>query len=168
VKYKQNQYTEGATICGAIFTGMLIYWGVTSFIPYDPLNSWWGLFPLVIGILFLFSGIIALANRGKLKRAVLYEFASNPNTTIHEVSKSTGITIKDVSAIVLDLKASGELRGKFSSKTGEIKHIHIQPRAQKGILEANTSTEKATYCPSCGTAISKESAVYCAYCGTKI
>jgi hypothetical protein len=100
VKYKQNQYTEGATICGAIFTGMLIYWGVTSFIPYDPVNSWWGLFPLVFGILFLISGIIALANRGKLKRAVLYEFTSNPNTTIHEVSKSTGITIKDLNFLI--------------------------------------------------------------------
>ena len=123
MKYEKNQYTEGVTFCGAIIIGALIYWGITSFIPYDPVNSWWGLFPLVCGIIFLTGGIVALSKRGKLKRMVLYEFASNPDTTIEEVAQKTGITRKDVRAIVLDLKASGELRGKFSSTTGQIKHI---------------------------------------------
>jgi len=168
LKYEKNQYTEGVTLCGAIITGALIYWGITSFIPYDPINSWWGLFPLVIGIIFLTGGIIALANRGKLKRIVLYEFASNPDTTIEEVAQKTGITRKDVRAIVLDLKASGELRGKFSSTTGKIKHVHVQTEAEKSVTEVKSSKEKARYCPNCGTAISKESAIYCAYCGTHL
>ncbi|MFX1488374.1 MAG: zinc ribbon domain-containing protein [Promethearchaeota archaeon] len=168
MKYRKNQYTEGVTLCGAIITGALIYWGITSFIPYDPVNSWWGLFPLIIGLLFLTGGIVALTNRGKLKRVVLYEFASNPDITIEEVAQNTGITNKDLKAIVLDLKASGELRGKFSSATGQIKNVYVQTESQGSAPDVGASEGKTRYCPNCGTSISKESAMYCSYCGTQL
>jgi len=86
MKYEKNQYTEGVTLCGAIITGALFYWGISSFIPYDPVNSWWDLFSLVCGIFFLTRGITALTNRDELKRMALNKFASNSGTTIELVA----------------------------------------------------------------------------------
>ncbi|MCJ7649612.1 MAG: zinc ribbon domain-containing protein, partial [Candidatus Lokiarchaeota archaeon] len=84
--------------------------------------------------------------------------------TIEDISQKTGITFRDVQAIVLDLKARGLLRGKFSSTTGEMKHIEV--------TTANPQTEtiesKVSYCPNCGTAKVKGPSVYCSYCGTKL
>ena len=73
------------------------------------------------------------------------------------------ITTKDARAIVLDLKARGELRGKFSTKTGEAKHVEVTPSNQP------SSQEKGIYCSNCGTSVKREgTAVYCAYCGARL
>ncbi len=114
-----------------------------------------------IGVIILSSQIVAIANRSKLRRVVLQEFQTNPDASIEDVSMRTGISRKDVQAIILDLKASGQLIGKFSTKTGQIKHVSIQK-------ELVSSEEGRKYCHYCGTPISKESAQYCAYCGAKI
>ncbi|MHA1456911.1 MAG: zinc ribbon domain-containing protein, partial [Promethearchaeota archaeon] len=76
----------------------------------------------------------------------------------------TGITFRDVQAIVLDLKARGLLRGKFSSSTGEMKHVDVTTTNP----QAETPESKVSYCSNCGTAKVKESSVYCSYCGTKL
>ena len=47
------------------------------------------------------------------------------DATIDDISKNTGITLRDVQAIVLDLKASGLLRGKFSSSTGAMTNVDV-------------------------------------------
>ena len=64
---------------------------------------------------------------------------------------------------VLDLKANGLLRGKFSSSTGQMTHTEVKTKTQTEVPEI-----KVSYCPNCGTAKSKESAVYCSYCGSKL
>ena len=87
--------------------------------------------------------------------------ALSGNSLGKHVSRSTGITRKDIRAIILDLKASGQLRAKFNSETGQVKRI----------LPKETETapgEPPKYCSNCGTPITKESAQYCAYCGGKI
>jgi hypothetical protein len=104
-----------------------------------------------------------LANKSKLRNAVLYEYEEHPEGTIEQISQSTGITIRDVQAIVLDLKAKGLLRGKFSSTTGQLKHAEIIKKP-----EGEVSEGKVVYCPNCGTAKVKESAIFCSYCGTKL
>jgi len=72
----------------------------------------------------------------------------------------TGISRKDVQAIILDLKASGQFIGKFSTRTGQIKHVSIQ--------KDTSSLEKMDkYCHNCGTPLSRELDQYCAYCGAK-
>ena len=79
------------------------------------------------------------------------------------IAANTGISNKDVRAIVLDLKARGELRGKFSTKTGEAKHVEIP------VTNQVPSEEKGKYCASCGTPVKREgNAVFCAYCGAKL
>jgi hypothetical protein len=166
MKYKRNQYSEGVSVCSFIIAGILIYWGTNDIFVHlyngEPIN-WWGLFWYAIAAAIIGGQIYAWLNRSNLRNAVLYEYEDHPEATIGEVSQSTGITIKDVQAIVLDLKADGKLRGKFSSTTGQMVHADIVKTPQ-----ADVSEGKVVYCPNCGTAKVKESAVFCSYCGTKL
>ena len=158
--YERNEYHEGFSICGLIIAGAFLYWGFNNLINW----FWWwtGFILIAIGISIISSQIYKLTNRSKLRNIVKQEFEQNSNASIEEIASRTGITIKDVRAIVLDLKARGEFRGKFSTKTGEAKYVEVtisnQPEPQ----------EKGIYCANCGTSIKKESALYCAYCGAKV
>ena len=166
MKYKRNQYSEGVSVCSFIIAGILIYWGTNDiFVPLWAGTSinWWGLFWYAIAAAIIGGQIAAWANRSKLRNAVLYEYEEHPEATIEEISQNTGITMKDVQAIILDLKASGLLRGKFSSTTGQLTHAEVIKKPQGEVSEG-----KVAYCPNCGTAKVKESAVFCSYCGTKL
>lgn len=158
MKYEKNQYNDSVSICTFIIAGAFLWWGISSLI--DKV-WWWGFIAIGIGAAILSSQIVAIANRSKLRRVVLQEFQTNPDASIEDVSMRTGISRKDVQSIVLDLKASGQLIGKFSTKTGQIKHLTIPE-------EPVSSEERGKYCYNCGTPLSKESAQYCAYCGAKI
>ncbi len=166
MKYKRNQYSEGVSICSFIIAGILIYWGINDiFVPIwlSTWINWWGLVWLGIAAAIIVGQIAALANRSKLRNAVLYEYEEHPEATIEEIRQNTGITVRDVQAIVLDLKGNGSLRGKFSSTTGQMTHVDIIKKPQGEVSEG-----KVVYCPNCGTAKVKESAVFCSYCGTKL
>ena len=158
MKYEKNQYNDSVSICTFIIAGAFLWWGISSLI--DKV-WWWGFIAIGIGAAILSSQIVAINNRSKLRRVVLQEFQTNPDASIEDVSMRTGISRKDVQSIVLDLKASGQLIGKFSTKTGQIKHLTIPE-------EPVSSEERGKYCYNCGTPISKESAQFCAYCGAKI
>ena len=160
MKYEKNQYSESFSICTLIVAGAFLYWGISSFIPWDDW-SWWGFISTGIGVAILVGQILAIANRSKLRNVVLAEFQGNPEASVEHVSRSTGISRKDIQAIVLDLKASGELRAKFNSETGQVKHL--VPKETEP-----TPGEPSKFCSNCGTPITKESAQYCAYCGGKI
>jgi hypothetical protein len=175
--YERNQYSEGFSICGLIFAGMFLYWGFNTLTTgfFSIFSLWWlGFIFIGIGIAIISGQIYALANRSNLRNVVKYEFGENPNASIEEISANTGITVKDVRAIILDLKARGELKGKFSSKTGEMKYTQVSqtpqpPRPPQTIIEPLGEEEKrGQYCPNCGTPVKKEEAMYCAYCGTKL
>jgi len=166
MKYKRNQYSEGVSICSFIIAGILIYWGINDiFVPIwaSTKINWFGLVWFAIAAVIIGGQVAAMANKSKLRNAVLYEYEEHPEATIQEISQNTGITIKDVQAIVLDLKAKGLLRGKFSSTTGQMTHADIVKKPQGEVSEG-----KVVYCPNCGTAKVKESAVFCSYCGTKL
>ncbi len=130
--------------------------GVTNLIDLDIVS---GIILLAIGISIIGSQVAAYLNRSRLRNAVKYEFEANPNATVEQISANTGITTKDVQAIILDLKADGELRGKFSSKTGEMKPIPIAEKTPTG--------EQAKFCPSCGTKV-KAGGIFCVFCGAKV
>jgi len=161
MKYEKNQYSEGLSICALIIAGAFFWWGINEFINWGDGFEWWGFISIGIGIAILVGQIFAVTNKSKLRNVVLGEFKANPEATIEDVSKITGITEKDVQAIILDLKASGQLQAKFSSKTGQIKHL----TTAEGEVVAE---EKAKYCHNCGTPIKKDVAQFCAYCGAKI
>ena len=166
MKYKRNQYSEGVSVCAFIIAGILIYWGINDI--FSPLwtvtlINWWGLVWLGIAAAIIIGQIAAWANKSKLRNAVLYEYEEHPEATIDEIRQNTGISIRDVQAIVLDLKADGLLRGKFSSTTGQMTHADVIKKPQ-----GEASEGKVAYCPNCGTAKTKESAVFCSYCGTKL
>ena len=160
MKYEKNQYSEGFSVCSLIIAGAFLYWGISSFIPWTNW-SWWGFISTGIGIAILTGQIFAIANRSKLRRVVLAEFNANPQATVDEVSQSTGITRKDINAIILDLKASGQLRAKFNSKTGQMKNMSTPE--QEAVSE-----EKSKFCSNCGTPITKDTAQFCAYCGAQV
>ena len=159
MKYKKNQYSEEGRICGVIIGAGFIWWGISIIYPWYWFN-WWGLIMLAIGLSIIGGNVAAVANRGRLRRAVKYEMESNPNASVDTVSQSTGITKKDVQAIILDLKMRGELRGNFSSKTGELKAIPVESPAPEKAA--------AKFCPHCGTTVKKDEAAYCSVCGAKI
>ncbi|MBN1802563.1 MAG: hypothetical protein JW891_13710 [Candidatus Lokiarchaeota archaeon] len=155
MKYKKNQYTDGVSICASIFGSLFLYWGISSLID----RSWvWGVIASLIGIAILSGQIAAFANRSRLRKAVKFEFESNPETSIENISATTGITQKDVQAIVLDLKVRGELRGNFSTSTGK----------NQAPVKEKVDGEKVTfYCHNCGTPIKRGETQFCAYCGAK-
>ena len=166
MKYERNQYSDGVSICTLIIAGMFLYWGLNDLLIRPLIEGaaviWWGWIWIAIGASILVGQIIAWANRSKLRNTVLYEYEEHPEATIEEISQKTGITVKDVRAIVLDLKANGLLRGKFSSTTGQMIHADVSKKSKGDLTEG-----KVKYCPNCGTAKVKESAVFCSYCGTK-
>jgi hypothetical protein len=162
--YERNEYHEGFSICALIIAGIFLWWGFNIIL--DDITNWWwffGFFWIMIGLSIFSSQIYKLTNRSKLRNIVKQEFEEDPNISIEMIANNTGITVKDARAIVLDLKARGELRGKFSTKTGQAKHVEITTPNQE------PSEEKGKYCANCGTPVKREGeAVYCAYCGAKL
>ncbi len=164
MKYESNQYSEGFSICSLIIAGMFLWWGFNNLID-DAFNWWWwfGFLWIAIGLSIISSQIYKLTSRSKLRNVVKLEFEENPTASIEQIATNTGITTRDARAIVLDLKARGELRGKFSTKTGEAKHVEVVSVNQP------LSQAKGVYCSNCGTPVKREgTAEYCAYCGTKL
>lgn len=160
--YRKHQYSSGFSICGLLIAGMFFYWGIDAFLQglWSFGFHWWlGFFWIAIGSAILVGQITALANRSKLRNIVLQEFKANPEASIEDISADTGISTKDIQAIVLDLRASGQLVGKFSRKTGQMKPISP---------EENRELEKGYYCPNCGTPMKKEDTMYCTYCGARL
>ena len=169
--YERNQYSEGFSICGLIFAGAFLYWGFSTLTSgfFSNLHLWWiGFIFIGIGIAIISGQIYALANRSSLRNIVKYEFEENPKASIEDISANTGITVKDVRAIILDLKARGELKGKFSSKTGEMKYTEIAKPTQPIDKLIEGEEKKGQYCPNCGTPVKKGEAIYCSYCGAKL
>lgn len=170
MKYEKNQYTEGFSYCSLVIAGAFLYWGITSLVA----QSWIGLLWLGIGLSILSGQYYALTNRKKLRNIILAEFAKKPNITIEEIQKNTGISFKDIKAIILDLKGSGELQGTFSSATGEMQLAAMPPtkstmQPSMEQAEAVPAPEVATkkFCKQCGTQIHEnEVAKYCPYCGS--
>jgi len=157
MKYEKDSYSEGVSICCLIFAGIFIYWGITNlFAGFFP--PWGGIISLAIGISIIISQIRRVTNRDKLRNVVKYEFEANPNSTVEEIVDKTKISRKDVQAIVLDLKARGELKGKFSSDTGQMKQIPKEAAAEP----------KGKFCPSCGTPMKSPDAKFCEFCGAKV
>jgi len=159
MNYVRNQFIIAGSFLWWSLTflaaGALFWWGFTVL-----QWSWSGIIVITIGFVILSSQIVAITNRSKLRKVVLQEFQTSPVASIEEISMSTGISIRDVRAIILDLKASGQFMGKFSTKTGQIQQISIQ-------REPISLGEGSIYCQNCGTAMGQESAQYCAYCGAK-
>ena len=153
MKYSKNQYSDGASFCALVIALGFIYWGIV----------WWMLiiWPMImisIGLSIIYSQLRAIANRGRLRKAVKFEYETNPEATVESVSRTLGITKKDVQAINLDLKMRGELKGNFSTTTGQIE-----------VIQDNAPEEvKAKFCPHCGTPIREGSPLFCAYCGAPL
>ena len=164
MKYESNQYSEGLSVCSLIFAGMFLWWGFNTLFE-DIYNWWWwfGFLWILIGLSIISSQIYKLTSRSKFRNLVKHEFEENPTASVEQIARNTGITTKDARAIILDLKARGELRGKFSTKTGEAKHVEVTPSNQP------PSQEKGNYCSNCGTSVKRGgTAVFCAYCGAKL
>jgi len=166
MKYSQNQYNQGFSICALIIAGMFFYWGISAFlnIVWHFGFNWMGFVWFALGAAILGSQIAALVNRSKLRNIVLQEFRHNPNISSEEISTNTGISVRDVRAITLDLKAAGMLRGQLPSSTEEAKSMEIFPKLEKEPI----SQEQSNYCSNCGTPIERESAAFCAYCGSRL
>lgn len=176
MKYEKNQYSEGFSYCSMIIGGAFLYWGISSLIDH----SWIGLLWIGISLSIFSSQYYAIANRSKLRRIVLNEFIHKPNVTLEEIQENTGISIKDIKAIVLDLRASGQLRGTFSETTGQMELApetlanlnqgqHV-PLEQQPVSSTNEITApKALFCKECGTKITENvDAKYCPYCGSSL
>ena len=162
--YERNEYHEGFSICALVIAGIFLWWGFNIIL--DDMTNWWwlfGIFWILIGLSIMSNQIYKLTNRSKLRNIVKQEFEQNPTISIEMIASNTGITEKDARAIILDLKARKEFRGKFSTKTGEGKQVEVPSSNQE------PSEEKGKYCANCGTPVKREgNAIYCAYCGAKL
>ena len=160
MRYIRNQFVRAGSVMwwGFIILtgGLTTIWGIIVL-----QWTWAGIFTIFIGVAIFSSLIVAVANRSKIRRIVLHEFEKIPEASVEDVSKRTGISIRDVRSIVLDLKASMLFIGDFSTQTGRV-HL-IAPHN-----ELNKPEIKVTYCESCGTPINDGSDTYCSYCGAKL
>ncbi|MHA1518772.1 MAG: zinc ribbon domain-containing protein [Promethearchaeota archaeon] len=175
MKYEKNQYTDGFSYCSLLIAGAFIYWGINTLRSF----SWIGLLWLAIGFSIFSGQYYALTNRGKLRNIVLTEFSNKSNITVEEIETKTGISRKDIKAIIMDLKGSGKLRGTFSSQTGEMQLAAI-PIVKHSETTVSTPTEAPThmhqeelggkkFCNQCGTQIPEnEVAKFCPYCGSSL
>ena len=172
IKYNKDQYSHGASICALLIAGMFFYWGIDAFLHgfWQFGINWMGFLWIGIGAAIASSQIAALANKSKLRNVVAQEFQINPNVSIEEISAKTGISVRDIRAIILDLKSAGRLRGNFSPTTGEAKSMEVvSPQPELNLPDSTPEPpEKSQFCPNCGTPISRDAAVYCAYCGSKL
>jgi hypothetical protein len=172
LKYKKNQYTEGFSICALLIAGMFFYWGFNALFE----NGFWrfgvdwiSLLWIGIGSAILVSQIAALANRSKLKNVVLHEFEQNPNISVEEISNNTGVSVRDIRAIILDLKGTGRLKGRFSPQTGDAEEMQVSKLKQDPMIKKQVGeTEQGKFCPFCGTPIKRSEATFCAFCGSKL
>jgi hypothetical protein len=166
MKYEKNSYVEGFSFCSLIIAGAFLYWGISGL--------WvevgvWNIIQILIGLSILVGQFRAFTNKPKLRNVVLSEFTQNPNISIDEISRNTGISFKDIKAIIMDLKGSGQLRGTFSSTTGKMQLAEIQKQPEKVSKVIETTTVDNRFCKECGTEIDKSNnAQFCPYCGSKI
>ena len=94
----------------------------------------------------------------------------NPNITQEAITQNTGISKKDVKAIILDLKGSGLLLGTFSSTTGQMQLASppVQNNSASNVAKSE-SDSKSKFLKSCGTQINpEENALYCPHCGSSL
>ncbi|HDZ17568.1 hypothetical protein LCGC14_0745910 [marine sediment metagenome] len=110
MKYKKNQYAEGISIIGLLIAAGFLWWGISGYFAYTP-DSWWGLIPIGIGVAIILEQIGAKINRRALRRIVRFEYEDNPEATIREISNKTGLSIKDIQGIRMDLMKQGERLG---------------------------------------------------------
>ncbi len=168
MKVTRNQYFKSVSL--AIITGTLLIYGIVGYfgLLIGIYLFGWGLIPLVIGIGFLSSGIASRVNRRKLKKAVLDEVTVNPDASVDEISRSIGIISKYARKIMLDLKASREILGKFSSSTRQMKQVIIPAQPEMKFTKEKPSEKRENHCSNCGTAVAKDLVEYCVYCGAKL
>ncbi len=153
MKYKKNQYSEGFSFCGTAIGVVFLVWGLFSI-----RILWWFIISSLIGLSILIGQFAAIANRSRLRKLVKIEFETNPNVSVQDISKNTGITEKDVQAIIIDLKLRGGWKGAFSPMTG----------AAIPVQDTSTPEKESKFCFSCGTPLRENNAVFCAYCGARI
>lgn len=160
MKYIRNQFVRTGSFMWWIFislvAGGLLYWGITVM-----QWSWTGIFIIFISVVILFRVAITISNRSKIRNIVLLEFEKRPEVSIEEISLRTGISKRDVRAIILDMKMSMHSEAKISTILG--KNNYILSQKEQFSLE-----QKNKYCQSCGTPISDNTAQYCTYCGATI
>ncbi|MCF2139307.1 MAG: zinc ribbon domain-containing protein [Candidatus Lokiarchaeota archaeon] len=173
MKYEKNQYSEGFSYCSLIIGGAFAYWGITTIIE----KSWIGLIWIGIALSIFSTQYYAIINRKKLRRIVLSEFIHKPNVTLEEIQDNTGISKKDIKAIILDLRASGDLQGSFSETTGEMQLVAIANQSNSmNLINQNNPVESPNeelihpvFCKECGTKITEhQNAKYCPYCGSTL
>jgi len=151
---------------------MFFYWGFNAFFE----NGFWrfgvdwiSLLWIGIGSAILVSQIAALVNRSKLKNVILHEFEHNPNISVEEISNNTGVSVRDIRAIILDLKGTGKLRGQFSPQTGDAEEMQVSKAKEQPVIQKEPEKiEQGKFCPFCGTPIKRIEAEYCAFCGSKL
>ena len=116
MKYKKNQYVEGISIISFLIVAGFLWWGISGYFPYTE-DSWWGLIPIGIGITILLEQIGANVNRRALRKIVRFEYEDNPGAILEEISLKTGISVKDIISIKLDLIKRGERLVNYSEST---------------------------------------------------
>lgn len=164
MKYNPNQYSSGFSVCALLIAGMFFYWGIDALFIHSFWHfgiNWMGFLWLAIGIAILSSQISTIVNRSKLRNVVIEEFKLNPNISIESISSNTGISLRDVRAILLDLKGSGLPINNSSSPREESTKVNQNS-------EVDIAQDKINFCSTCGAPIELEKAVYCAFCGSKL
>ena len=186
LNYKKKSNFSGLNILAFIISAIFLIWSIFAFLGmlWNFGTNWMGFVWLGLSIVIFFGQIGSITAR-KASKMVFHELVLNPNDSLEEIAQNTGIPLKNVKEIVVDLKYRGILKKSFNTQTGHMENAQLvspvataspipiaattlsQPSIQSYAEheEIEFPTEKPRYCSYCGTALNPDVSKYCEFCG---
>jgi len=135
-----------------------------------------------------FFGQIGFINARKKLKMVFHEIMLNQNSSLEDIAYNTGVPLKIVKKVVVDIKMRGILQSTFNTQTGYMEDVHLVssvPKASRKIIaakvisqpsiqrytkheEIESHPEEPRYCAYCGSALNPNVTKYCEFCGQTV
>jgi len=188
VSFKKKSNISGLNKIGFFISSLFLIWSIFAFndLFWNFGSDWVGYIWLSVGLLLLFSQIISVMNKYKrsedIRNVVLQEYRANPNASIEEVARITGLNRNSVREILLDLKMRGFLILPFNTTIfqpdnvnfatytffDKIKFIMQRRQVQVSQEDRIIYSEKTKICSNCGTKNNRDATNYCEFCGSAL
>ena len=177
--YSKKSYEAPMSIFGTAIVFIIV--GVVSLVfnslQFDFIGlRYWGYWLFIPAFFISIGGFTQIYTNRNFKKAVRVAIMDRNYQGTHkleDIALEVGIKPKDVLRVLVDLRASGFVKYKFNSQTGEIElgegvvykqSDNFVPPPKK--IEAPLP-KKGNYCVYCGQQL-REGAQFCENCGSKI
>ncbi|MFW9825487.1 MAG: hypothetical protein ACFFE4_21270 [Candidatus Thorarchaeota archaeon] len=189
INYSRKSNVSGFNIIGFILSLLFFLWSMFAFADmlWNFETNWVGYVWLGLSLGTFFSQIGFITARKASKR-VFHEIMLNPNDSLQEIAYNTGVHLKTVKKVVVDLKLRGLLQNSFNTQTGQMENVHIISSLPKGSRntvatalisqpsiqsyaereEIDLPINLPRFCSYCGSTINPGATEYCEFCGQAV